>query len=347
MNKTLVITVLIVVFLITAITLPTVPWVYAEKLHPGDLLVTETGGGGMIIQVDPVTGAQEIISSGGSFVLPIDLVLDANGDIIVVDVDAFGGNGAIIRVDPNTGIQTTVSSGDTFRNPNGVAIDSNGDIFVTDLDGFEEPNGRITKVDPITGVQTVISSGGSFFIPAGIVIDDNDDILVADLNTVIKVDSGSGAQETISSDFDFNPLDLTLDVNGDIIVSTIDLNIFGGGNLVRVDPLTGSQTTITSGGFIESLSGVTVDANGNFILADVEAFEGTGAIIRVDPTTGSQTLISSGGFFIDPSAVLVVPQAENENEKIVICHKEKMTKSVSENAVPAHLNHGDTLGPCE
>ena len=29
-----------------------------------------------------------------------------------------------------------------------------------------------------------------------------------------------------------------------------------------------------------------------------------------------------------------------------ICHKDKKTISVSENAIPAHLKHGDILGRC-
>ena len=38
------------------------------------------------------------------------------------------------------------------------------------------------------------------------------------------------------------------------------------------------------------------------------------------------------------------PNKEN-NKKITICHKGQ-TLEVPENAVQAHLNHGDTLGPC-
>jgi len=33
--------------------------------------------------------------------------------------------------------------------------------------------------------------------------------------------------------------------------------------------------------------------------------------------------------------------------KVTLCHKGKVTITVSANAVPAHLAHGDTLGPCE
>ena len=32
--------------------------------------------------------------------------------------------------------------------------------------------------------------------------------------------------------------------------------------------------------------------------------------------------------------------------KVVICHKGRQTMEVPEPAVQAHLNHGDTLGPC-
>ena len=34
------------------------------------------------------------------------------------------------------------------------------------------------------------------------------------------------------------------------------------------------------------------------------------------------------------------------NKKVTVCHKDKNTISISENAIPAHLNHGDYLGKC-
>lgn len=38
-----------------------------------------------------------------------------------------------------------------------------------------------------------------------------------------------------------------------------------------------------------------------------------------------------------------------EGEKVLVCHKPSKnahTLSISASAVPAHLGHGDTLGPC-
>jgi len=40
------------------------------------------------------------------------------------------------------------------------------------------------------------------------------------------------------------------------------------------------------------------------------------------------------------------PEATNTTDKVVICHKEKDTITVSTDALPAHLAHGDTIGAC-
>ena len=37
---------------------------------------------------------------------------------------------------------------------------------------------------------------------------------------------------------------------------------------------------------------------------------------------------------------------DDNNKKVTVCHKDKRTISISENAVSAHLNHGDELGAC-
>jgi hypothetical protein len=76
-----------------------------------------------VIRVDPATGAQTTVSSGGSFDAPSGIALEADGDILVADVQAFADFlGGVIRVDPATGAQTTVSSGGSFLNPFGVAV---------------------------------------------------------------------------------------------------------------------------------------------------------------------------------------------------------------------------------
>ena len=50
-----------------------------------------------------------------------------------------------------------------------------------------------------------------------------------------------------------------------------------------------------------------------------------------------------GGVGVAQSAVSAVQY--QYGKKVTICHKGK-TITVSKNAVPAHVRHGDTLGPC-
>ncbi|MGQ0668378.1 MAG: hypothetical protein ACT4PO_01670 [Actinomycetota bacterium] len=100
----------------------------------GDILVAVAdgfggpcpSGCGGVVRVDPETGAQTTVSSGGSFVEPWGITIDDDGDVLVADLGAFGGGGGVIRVDPETGAQTTVSSGGSFDGPIGITIDDDG-----------------------------------------------------------------------------------------------------------------------------------------------------------------------------------------------------------------------------
>lgn len=39
--------------------------------------------------------------------------------------------------------------------------------------------------------------------------------------------------------------------------------------------------------------------------------------------------------------------ANEGQEKVTVCHKEKHEITIGEPAVTAHLNHGDTIGTCD
>ena len=138
-----------------------------------------------------------------------------------------------------------------------VAHATPGDVYVADPDAFGG-NGGVIRVDPTTGARTTVSENTApagaprFADPRGIVVAANGDILVAD----------PGA--------------------------------FGGsGGVIRVDPTTGARTTVSentapAGGpsFVEP-RGIAVAANGDILVADLDAFGGNGGVIRVDPTTGA------------------------------------------------------------
>ena len=109
-------------------------------LDPGDIIVADPTSV-RIIEVDPLTGAQAIISSGGVLRHPYGVAIDAAGKIIVGDIGA-----GVVSVDPATGHQTVISSGGFLSNPIGVALDASGDIIVVN-----NTSDLIISVDPVTG----------------------------------------------------------------------------------------------------------------------------------------------------------------------------------------------------
>lgn len=97
-----------------------------------------------ILRVDPVTGAQTLVSSGGFLSFPIGIAVGSAGDLVVAEAT----NDAIVRVDPVTGAQSLIASG---VDPMALAIGGSGDILVL------TSSSRILRVDPATGGQTLVS----------------------------------------------------------------------------------------------------------------------------------------------------------------------------------------------
>lgn len=135
----------------------------------GALYVTD-GGDGLsvqpsIIQVSPVDGSRNPISTGGSLVSPVGIVEDPNtGDLIVADPAAK----ALIRVNLS-GEQSIIVQNGLFQHPNHVTVDATGDFIVTDDGAGEFPTPQVLRVKA-DGTQSVISTGGSLVSPQGVTI---------------------------------------------------------------------------------------------------------------------------------------------------------------------------------
>lgn len=308
------------------LTLATLGSAGAVTLHPGDILIGDPGAVA-IIRVDPATGAQTIVSSGGNMVSPMGLALDTAGNILVAD----DGAAAVLRIDPATGVQMVVSSGGLFVRPSDLTIDAAGQILVVDADAFGPDEiaggtGGVIRVDPLTGAQTTVSSGDNFHGPTGIALDAAGHILVADVDfggspgvsgpgAIIRVDPTTGAQTVVSTGGTFvGPVRVAVAPTGQIFVS--DHGSFRTGTTIGaifgVDPATGAQTVIYNsfgGGPIQGPEGIALDATGQILVAfkGHPDFDVPDGVARIDPATGAVTVISSGGTLVGPFGIAVVP----------------------------------------
>jgi len=117
--------------------------VLAVPISPGDILVINQHDG--LVLVNPTTGAQTLISSGGFFANPLGVALEPSGQAVIAD-PAVG----VIRVDPNSGAQTLLSGRvDRFvlSGPRSVVVAPNGDILVVDEKGASG-GGEVVRIDP-------------------------------------------------------------------------------------------------------------------------------------------------------------------------------------------------------
>jgi sugar lactone lactonase YvrE len=303
---------------------------------PGDPYVVYTAnshpGGAVILRTEPGSGSLVEVSRNGSqgnlFQRPYDLALEADGDLLVVDLgvpctiprDVCRADGRLIRVDPLTGAQSLVASGNQMVDPAGVAVAPSGEVWVADnLEA--NGNGRVIRIDPSTGAQTTVSEEGMLDLPFGIAVAGDGTLLVANrevsgevpdfctpIGSVVRIDPVTGEQQRVSQAGDIAyPLGLAVQGDGSIVVAN---ECPDHGGLIRVDPVGGSQTQITSNNDEDVLvtpERIAFDPAGALLVSDFNVgTDGDGGIVRVDPETGAQSLVRAGQLFNHPLGIASV-----------------------------------------
>lgn len=223
-----------------------------------------------------------------------------NGDDAVVlrkgttVIDAIGQVG----VDPGTewGTGLTSTADNTLRRKG--AIQGGDPIFSDEFDPAPEWDGFATDTFGGLGTHTL----------AGVTLDPGD-ILVADASAdaVFRVEAGTGAQAAVSAgNHLLNPVGVTLDPLGRVLVADSACCGTGTGGIIRVEPATGAQTVLASGVNLVDPFGVAVQASGKLLVVDAACCGGSqGGLIRVDPGTGGQTVVASGGNLIEPRGIAI------------------------------------------
>src|SRR5207247_1451130 len=174
--------------------------------------------------------------------------------IFVVDGGAGDGSGGVIRVNTLTGGQAFVSTGNNFELPAGIAREARGFLLVSDY-GRPGGPGRLIRVNPANGSQTVVSVGDPVF---------------------------SGGSRFIA------PSGIALGPSGQIYIADPD-QPGDTGRIIRVDPVTGDQFTVSTGGSFIDPTGIVRDpASGALLAADVGDNGGTGSVALATPVTAAQ-----------------------------------------------------------
>jgi DNA-binding beta-propeller fold protein YncE len=237
----------------------------------GKLVVADIGvpnrKDGAVIRVDPLTGRQSLVSSGGEFFDPAGLAVAPDGQIYVVDNRAPDNDGAVIRVDPRTGAQTLVTerSNEAGRReldlPFGIAIESDGNLVVSnrvlpnELPLVCRVVGKVVRVNPLTGDQTRVSGDGRIAWPLGLAVRPDGDIVVANEcgtgGGLVRVDRRGLDQHLITPndphDVLVTPERVAFDTAGRLLVSDFSVGPDGEGGIVSVDPETGAQSLVLAG----------------------------------------------------------------------------------------------------
>ena len=102
------------------------------------------------------------------------------------------------------------------------------------------------------------------------------------------------------------PYDLAVEADGGIVVADMGVPNQKDGSVIRVDPVTGRQSLVSSGANFYDPAGIAIGPGGTLYVLDNLAGPNSGAVIKVDPNTGAQQLIASN-FTLDPTRLFDLP----------------------------------------
>jgi hypothetical protein len=130
---------------------------------------------------------------------------------------------------------------------------------------------------------------------------------------ILRADPATGGLTEISrngaqGDLFRHPYDIVVAGDGSLLVA--DMGAFAtstdhsaDGRIVRVDPVTGRQSIVSSGNLLVDPAGLTIAPNGLIYVVENVGTLGTPSVVSVNPATGAQSLVTQGGQLCYPFGI--------------------------------------------
>ena len=261
------------------------------SLCDGDVVISDTAAS-RLLRIDPITGAQTVIASGTPLNRVHGLaVAPSNQQIYAVTDD---NPPQALQVSVPDGAIFSLASGGPMRALWDVAIGPGGNLLATDYNPGGP--GSIFRISPSSGNVSTVATGGLLRDPTGIVLDVQGNAFVTDYDEtgidgrVLAVNLGSGSVSLVSTGINLlSPNGITRRSDGTLFIA--ETGIFGGalGKIVSVDPITGAQQVVASGGLIDHPTDLAFDSAQNLLITDITD-NAHSAVIRLNVATGRRVI---------------------------------------------------------
>ena len=258
----------------------------------GDILLPTHGtlfNGGGIDKLDPTTRVRSRAASFGVNSATTEVAAAPNGDFFVGHHD-----GRVVKVDAATGAQTTLKF--PFAQ-NGVAW---SDLAV-EADGKpiglinEETGQSLVRLEGQNGL-TVLSKDGFLNKADEIAVEHDGQVLATVGSALLRINPSTGEQKQVAA-FSTNVSGVAVRSDSAILVRT-DGRDSTPPRLVKVNPATGTQTTIASNGLLNSVGslGLAME-NGTHVVSAEGGFFDPTDLVRINTFTGKQDRLIQVGEF--------------------------------------------------
>jgi streptogramin lyase len=160
----------------------------------GRLYVATTAGSAFhLSELDPRRGATHRISTAGLIDRPVDAVVEANGDVLVMN-GIPNGTPSVLRVDRETGGQSLLTPTGQLTDPERITVTPNGNVYIGDANAT-----KLFEVDPVSGEQTPVPGAGSLSFWGDLEAEAGGTLLVLQqaVDHLVRLTPDTGAQQEV------------------------------------------------------------------------------------------------------------------------------------------------------